>query len=145
MFVVLDTNLIVSALCSTKGASFALIHSLPTPKFTPVLSPTLWAEYQDLIHRRDVIRASVSLTTRQTICDLVLTNAKLKRVHYRWRSQLQDPGDAHVLELAVAGQVEYIARTTSKTSARQRASVLQPSSLATSSNSSEDCHEHTYH
>ncbi len=108
MFVVLDTNVLVSALCSTAGASFALIQALPTPKFTPVLSPTLWAEYQDLVHRAAVIPATVSQATRDTICDLVLANARLQRVHYRWRTQLPDPGDAHVLEVAVAGQVEYI-------------------------------------
>lgn len=108
MFVVLDTNVLVSALCSAAGASFALIQALPNPKFTPVLSPTLWAEYQDLAHRSSVIPATVSQATRDTICDLVLANARLQRVHYRWRTQLPDPGDAHVLEVAVAGQVEYI-------------------------------------
>lgn len=108
MFVVLDTNVLVSALCSARGASFALVHALPSPKFTPVLSPTLWAEYQDLVNRPGVIPPSVSKSTRDLICDLVLAAARLQRVHFRWRTQLSDPGDAHVLELAVAGQVDYI-------------------------------------
>lgn len=108
MFVVLDTNVIVSALCSPLGASFALIHGLPTPKFTPVLSTTLLTEYQDLLQRQGVIPPSISQTTRDTIRDLILANARLQRIHYRWRIQLPDPGDAHVLEVAIAGQVDYI-------------------------------------
>lgn len=108
MFVVLDTNVLVSALCSPTGASFALVQALPSPKFTPVMSQTLWTEYQDLVHRSNVIPATVSTATRQSFCDLVMVNARLHSIHYRWRTQLPDPGDAHVLELAVAGQAEYI-------------------------------------
>jgi len=108
MFVVLDTNVLVSALFSATGASFALIKAIPSPKFTPVLSPTLWTEYQDLVSRSGIIPAVISSATRQTICDIVYANARLQRIHYRWRTQLPDPGDAHVLEVAVAGQVEYI-------------------------------------
>ena len=108
MDVVLDTNVIVSALCSARGASFALIQALPSPRFTPVLSPTLWNEYLDVVHRAEVIPATVSKATRDTICDVVLANAKLRRVHFLWRTQLPDPNDAHVLEVAVAGQADYI-------------------------------------
>ncbi len=108
MFIVLDTNVIVSALCSSKGASFALIQAMPTPKFTPVLSVTLWTEYQDIVKRATVIPQSISEATRGTICNWVLVHAKLQRVYYRWRVQLPDPGDAHVLEVAVAGQADYI-------------------------------------
>ena len=108
MEIVLDTNVIVSALCSSAGASFALIQALPSPKFTPVLSATLWSEYLDVVHRSDVIPPAVSKTTRDTVCDMVLVHAKLRRVHFRWRTQLPDPDDAHVLEVAVAGRASYI-------------------------------------
>lgn len=108
MTVVLDTNVLVSALCSHTGASFALIQALPSTKFTPVLSETLWTEYRDVISRSNVIPAAVSEATRKTICDLVFVNSRLQNIYYRWRTQLPDPGDAHVLEVAVAGQAEYI-------------------------------------
>ena len=108
MLVVLDTNVIESALCSSIGASFALIHALPSPKFTPVLSQSLWTEYQDAVHRQSVIPASISQSTRETICRLVFAHAQLHQIHYLWRTQLPDPGDAHVLEVAIAGRVDYI-------------------------------------
>ena len=108
MLVVLDTNVIVSALCSAKGASFALIHSLPSPKFTPVLSHSLWTEYQDAVRRQTVIPAAVSHSARDKVCQVVFANARLHQIHFLWRTQLPDPGDAHVLEVAVAGQVDYI-------------------------------------
>ena len=48
MRIVIDTNVLVSALKSNKGASYALISQLPSAQFQPVLSVPLYSEDQAL-------------------------------------------------------------------------------------------------
>ncbi|MBC7854993.1 MAG: PIN domain-containing protein, partial [Pirellulaceae bacterium] len=49
--VVLDTNVLVAAARSRRGASFALVSSIPAPEFQICLSVGLYAEWQDVLTR----------------------------------------------------------------------------------------------
>src|SRR5438105_7858890 len=49
--VVLDTNVLLAAARSRRGASFALVSSIPAPEFQPCLSVALYAEWQDVLTR----------------------------------------------------------------------------------------------
>ena len=53
MRVVLDTSVLVAAARSRRGASFALISSIPTPEFQPCLSVGLYAEWQEVLSRQE--------------------------------------------------------------------------------------------
>jgi len=55
---VLDTNVLVSALRSRRGASFRLLDLLGTGRFTPVISPPLCFEYEDVLCRLDMVPGS---------------------------------------------------------------------------------------
>ena len=48
---VIDTNVLVSALRSRNGASFALIGSLGDPRWTPAISVALILEYEEVLMR----------------------------------------------------------------------------------------------
>lgn len=54
--VVLDTNVLVAAARSSLGASFALVRSIPAPKFQPCLSVGLYAEWQEVLTRPENLR-----------------------------------------------------------------------------------------
>ena len=49
--VIIDTNVVLSALKSNQGASYALMTSLPSTKFETALSVPLYTEYQDVLTR----------------------------------------------------------------------------------------------
>ncbi len=49
--VVIDTNVILSALKSNRGASYSLMALLPSTKFDMTLSVPLYTEYQDVLTR----------------------------------------------------------------------------------------------
>lgn len=49
-------------------------------------------------------------TRRETLAflGLLVERARRQEVHYLWRGHTGDPNDAHVLEAAVAADVEYL-------------------------------------
>jgi len=51
--VIIDTNILVSALKSDMGASYALISKLPSSKFQFSISVPLYTEYQDVLTRKE--------------------------------------------------------------------------------------------
>ncbi|RUM33075.1 MAG: putative toxin-antitoxin system toxin component, PIN family, partial [Desulfobulbus sp.] len=51
--IIIDTNVLVSALKSDMGASYALISTLPSPKFQFSISVPLYTEYQDILTRKE--------------------------------------------------------------------------------------------
>ncbi len=51
MRAVIDTNVIISAMRSQKGASFAILMAIHRRQFTPVLSVPLIMEYEEVAKR----------------------------------------------------------------------------------------------
>ena len=45
---------------------------------------------------------------RNELLDIFLAHCKWTDIYYGWRPNLPDEGDNHLIELAVAGQAEYI-------------------------------------
>lgn len=105
MRVVLDTNVLYSAVRSRRGASFALMQRLGTGGFQPVLSVALCLEYEDVL-----LRESTALphTAIQDILDYVVSVSLHQRIHFLWRPVLRDPQDDMVLELAANAGCPYI-------------------------------------
>jgi putative PIN family toxin of toxin-antitoxin system len=105
--IVADTNVLVAALRSRRGASFQLVSSLGMGEFETALSVPLFLEYQEVCHRtREHIRRSVRQI--DDILNYVCSVCTLHKVHYLWRPFLPDPDDDMVLELAVAAQATHI-------------------------------------
>ena len=99
--VVLDSNVLVSALRSRRGASFQLLKLLRRGRFEVALSVPLALEYEAVLRRhagtlglaRDEVDGLVDY-----LCDIGYRQA----IHFLWRPTLTDPRDEFILELAVA-------------------------------------------
>jgi putative PIN family toxin of toxin-antitoxin system len=105
--IVLDTNVLVSALRSRRGRSNQLISLVGSETFDLVVSVPLVLEYEDaalrqidaLIYSREEVRE---------IIDFLCWAGEATPIYYLWRPFLPDPKDDLVLEAAVAGRCDTI-------------------------------------
>jgi len=108
MRVILDTNVLVAALRSDMGASYAIVSQLPSERFQIALTVPLYLQYQDVLTRPEHMTGA---STRDEILNFLrylCSIAHRQRVFFLWRPWLQDPQDDMVLEAAVASQSRYI-------------------------------------
>ncbi len=108
MRVILDTNVLVSALRSDMGASYAIVFQLPSERFQMALTVPLYLQYQDVLTRPEHMTGA---STRDDILNFLrylCSIAHRQRVFFLWRPWLKDPQDDMVLEAAVASQRRYI-------------------------------------
>ncbi len=102
--VVIDTNVIVSALRTRRGPSFRLLSLVGTGRFEIVLSVALALEYEDAARRATPASPEVLDKVLRYLC----SQARQQKIFYLWRPYLSDPGDEMVLELAVAARASHI-------------------------------------
>jgi putative PIN family toxin of toxin-antitoxin system len=108
MRVILDTNVLVSALRSDMGASYAIVSQLPSERFQMALTVPLYLQYQDVLTRPEHMTGT---STRDEILNFLrylCSIAHQQRVFFLWRPWLKDPKDDMVLEAAVASQSRYV-------------------------------------
>ena len=105
--IILDTNVLYSALRSRKGAAFLLLSLLPSEKFLLNVSVPLILEYEDVLKRKENELYFTSEELDQ-ILDNLCAMANRHDVFYLWRPLLTDPGDDLILELAVKANCSYI-------------------------------------
>lgn len=105
--VVLDTNVLVSALRSQRGASHAVLRRVGTGQFEICLSVALLLEYESVL-KRPSIGITLSRATVDDILDYLAKVGQPQDIHFLWRPTLPDAADDHVLELAVAGGCDTI-------------------------------------
>jgi len=108
MRVVLDTNVLVAALRSDMGASYAIVAQLPSERFQMALTVPLYLQYQDVLTRPEHMTGA---STRDDILNFLrylCSIAHQQRVFFLRRPWLKDPQDDMVLEAAVASQSRYI-------------------------------------
>jgi predicted nucleic acid-binding protein len=105
--VVLDTNVLESAMRSRRGASFAVLSSVGTGRFDIAVSVPLVFEYEEVLMRQasEVGRRSATVLA---LIDYLCTVAKRQSIFFLWRPCLPDPRDEMVLELAVAAGCDGI-------------------------------------
>jgi putative PIN family toxin of toxin-antitoxin system len=106
MKIVIDTNVLVAALRSRRGASFKLVSALPSDKFAIAISVPLVFEYEDALKRLES-----SAITEQDIGDFIDFLCEIghhQEIFFLWRPFLPDPSDDHVLEVAVAAGCDTI-------------------------------------
>lgn len=105
--VVIDTNVLLSGLRSSRGASYRLLSLVGDSRWQFNLSVPLLLEYEDVLKRAS---AGLSLTPAQIddILDYLCSKANLREIFYLWRPTLNDPKDDFVLELAVESNCDSI-------------------------------------
>ncbi|MFZ5477351.1 MAG: PIN domain-containing protein [Myxococcota bacterium] len=100
MVVVLDTNVLIAALRSRRGASFRLLSLVGTGRFDIALSVPLVLEYEGVANRL-LPEIGISAGEVGDILDYLCSVAIRRPVFFLWRPTLPDPKDDMVLELAV--------------------------------------------
>jgi putative PIN family toxin of toxin-antitoxin system len=96
--IVLDTNVLVAALKSSRGASFRLLSLVEKDLFVVHVSTTLITEYEAVLKRGITMLTAVEI---DNVIDFICSRAVLNKIFYLWRPVLKDPGDDFVMELAV--------------------------------------------
>ena len=105
--IVIDTNVLVAALRSRRGAAFKLLMLIDSGKFEVNVSVPLVLEYEDAAKR---LIGHIALTARDidNLIDYICAVANHRAVFYLWRPFLRDPKDDMVFELAVTAACDFI-------------------------------------
>lgn len=103
--IVIDTNVVVSALRSVNGASNKLMSLIGTGRFKSCISVGLILEYEDVLNREI---HNLNKDDVKDFLNYICSASEHTKIHYLWRPTLKDPNDDMLLELAVAAQVDYI-------------------------------------
>lgn len=111
--VVLDTNVIVSALRSKQGASHRLLLALTKGYYRPFVSIPLFLEYESVLKRAGLVQ-NLSEDDIDQFLSFFLSRAQIQPIYFLWRPHLSDPKDDMVLELAIAAQSRLIITFNSK-------------------------------
>ncbi len=104
--IVIDTNVLVSALRSRSGWSFDLLARLGTGQFEHVITVPLVMEYEEVLHRPGMVPLSKAAVG--DVLDYVCASGLRKQVHFLWRPKLADVRDDMVLEAAFNGTCDAI-------------------------------------
>lgn len=107
--VVVDSNVLVGALCSARGQNREVLRLCLLGQCQPVIGTSLFLEYEDVMGRDEVFtRCPVTRADRMKLFRAFLKVCRWTSVYYLWRPNLGDEGDNHVFELAVAAGAEAI-------------------------------------
>lgn len=123
--IILDTNVLVAALKSSRGASFQLLSMVEHDQFVIHLSTPLVTEYEAVLKRG---LTPLAVAEIDDVIDFLCSKAVLNQIFYLWRPMLKDPGDDFVLELAVKSNATIVTWNTAdfKPAARLGIAVLTP-------------------
>jgi putative PIN family toxin of toxin-antitoxin system len=105
--VVIDTNVIISALLSKKGASFKLISLLEYERFNINISVPLILEYESII-MRNIKNLFLNKKDVEFFLDYICSIGNRFNIFYLWRPFLKDPKDDFILELAYTSGSNFI-------------------------------------
>lgn len=105
--IVIDTNVIIAALRSKRGASNRLLLLVDTGKFEIHDSVALVLEYEEILQRQ---RTELGLSENEVsiFIDSLCVMAHHHEIYFQWRPNLTDVDDELVSELAVTANCEYI-------------------------------------
>src|SRR3954464_12648208 len=98
---VFDTNVLVAAFRSRRGASHEILRRLVEGELPGLVSNTLLTEYEAVLTREVVLGASWA--SADDVAAVLAARMAEVRPRFRWRPALPDPDDDMVLECAVAG------------------------------------------
>lgn len=110
MRLVLDTDVLVAAMRSDRGASRQLLLAALDRRAVVLASVPLMLEYEAVLGRPEHL-ASIGVTAGEMneVLDAVAAVAERVSLRFHWRPQLHDPDDEMVLETAVNGGADRIA------------------------------------
>jgi len=107
--VVLDTDVLVAAVRSDRGASRALLISALERRYPLLASVPLMLQYESVLTRPEHLTAAgISAGDVEVLFNAIALVVEPIRISYLWRPVLPDSGDDLVLETAVNGQADVV-------------------------------------
>jgi putative PIN family toxin of toxin-antitoxin system len=105
--VVIDTNVLVAALLSNRGASHRLLRLIGDERWQLNLSVPLVFEYEQTLNRI-CTGGPLSRDDVDSLIRFLCAKANLRLIFFLWRPLLPDPKDDFVLELAVESKADFL-------------------------------------
>ena len=106
---VIDTNVVLTALRSARGASAALMLNVAEKRVKLLLSVALVLEIESVLCRPEHLAATgLSVALVQDFVDELCALSEPVQIHFAWRPMLHDAADEMVLEAAVNGQADAL-------------------------------------
>lgn len=105
--VILDTNVLVAALRSRRGASYKLLTTMGSGLWLANISVALALEYEDVLNRKGIVPGLAPSDIDQFL-DYVFKSSNLIPFVLRRRPTLRDPDDDRILEVALECQATII-------------------------------------
>jgi predicted nucleic acid-binding protein len=106
---VLDTDVLVAAVRSDRGASRILLTAALEQRYPTLASVPLMLQYESVLTRADHLAAAgISAADVEVLLDAIALVAEPVRISFLWRPLLPDPGDDLVLETAVNGLANVV-------------------------------------
>jgi predicted nucleic acid-binding protein len=98
--IVLDTNVLIAALRSRRGASNKILRLAATGRLRLNISVALALEYEDVL-KRDGMIPGYTVADADRLLDYLFTISRLHSAILLRRPNLSDPNDESILEVAV--------------------------------------------
>ena len=109
MRLVLDTDVVLSGLRSTIGASRILLQAIEADVLTPLISVAAVIEYEAVLKRPENLTATkLDVGDVDSFLDALIARADHVETWFRQRPSIRDPDDELFVELAVNGRAEAI-------------------------------------
>jgi putative PIN family toxin of toxin-antitoxin system len=105
--VVLDTNVLVSAIRSKHGASFRLLSHLGDGRWRPNLTVAIALEYEAVL-KRNCQDFGLTEDDVDDALDAIVSVSGLHRLYFLWRPVAADPDDDLVMEAAIASHSDFV-------------------------------------
>jgi putative PIN family toxin of toxin-antitoxin system len=105
--IILDTNILVAAFRSKRGATNLLLDKLDDSRWQVNVSTALLLEYEDVLKRPEM-SDFLSASDVDIFLDGLCTISEFNDIYYLWRLLAKDPNDAFILELAVRVNADFI-------------------------------------
>lgn len=107
--IVLDTDVVISAMRSPSGASAAILNEALQHRVQLLTSVPLILEYEAKCTLAEHYQAAeISRLDALNFVDVMTVLSEHVKQHYYWRPQTQDPDDEMVLETAMNGSADAI-------------------------------------
>ena len=107
--VVIDTSILISALIGAEGPSREILRQCLKGELKPLISNALFSEYEDVSNRDRIIKiCPISDEERRKLLNAFYNICQWVSIHYLWRPNIKDEGDNFLIELAVAGNADYL-------------------------------------
>ena len=105
----MDTNVVVAAFRSRRGASNALLRLVDAGRVTPLCSTALFLEYEAVLSRTETrTTTGHSLDDVAAIMRALAARCEPVDISFRVRPMLRDADDEMVLEAALNGRADAI-------------------------------------